>query len=294
MDRDQWLAKQFEADHARLRKVAYRLLGSSAEADDAVQEAWLRLSRSDARNIDNLSGWLTTVVARVCLDMLRARKSREEAFAALSDQQAGADETVDLEHEELVAESVGLALLVVLEKLTPAERVAFVLHDVFDVSFEEIAPIVGRTPTTARQLASRARRRVRSQSAAPTAELCRRRGIVVAFLEAVRAGNMDGVVALLDPNIILRADASAAPGRTPVEVRGSTAVAKGALAFAARTRVATPMLLSGVPGILVAPGGRARLALLMDIPDKKIRVIEIIADPARLRQIDFAILGDSG
>ena len=192
----------------------------------------------------------------------------------------------------LFAESVGLALLVVLEKLAPAERVAFVLHDAFDVPFEEIAPIVGHSPTMARQLASRARRRVRSQPAVPTAELHRRRGIVVAFLEAVRAGNMDRIVALLDPNIVLRADASAAPGRTPIEVRGSGAVAKGALAFAARARVASPMLLNGVPGILVAPGGRARLALTIDILGERIQAIEIIADSARLRQIDFGILGD--
>ena len=292
MDREQWLAKHFGVEQARLRKVAYRLLGSSTEADDAVQEAWLRLSRSDASSIDNFSGWLTTVVARVCLDMLRARKSRCEALEALSQRRSGVDEITDLEQEELFAESVGLALLVVLEKLAPAERVAFVLHDVFDVPFEEIAPIVGRTPTMARQLASRARRRVRSQPAVPTAELHRRRGIVVAFLEAVRAGNMDRIVALLDPNIVLRADASAAPGRTPIEVRGSGAVAKGALAFAARARVASPMLLNGVPGILVAPGGRARLALTIDILGERIQAIEIIADTARLRQIDFGILGD--
>ena len=226
MDREQWLAKRFGVEQPRLRKVAYRLLGSSTEADDAVQEAWLRLSRSDASSIDNFSGWLTTVVARVCLDMLRARKSRCEALEALCQRRSGVDAVTDLEQEELFAESVGLALLVVLEKLAPAERVAFVLHDVFDVPFEEIAPIVGRAPTMARQLASRARRRVRSQPAVPTAELHRRRGIVVAFLEAVRAGNMDRIVALLDPNIVLRADASAAPGHTPIEVRGSAAVAK--------------------------------------------------------------------
>src|SRR5262249_6465832 len=235
MDREQWVAGRFGVEQARLRKRGYGLLGSSTEADDAVQEAWLRLSRSDASSIDNFSGWLTTVVARVCLDMLRARKSRDEALEALSHRWSG---VADLEQEELFAESVGLALLVVLEKLAPAERVAFVLHDVFDVPFEEVAPIVGRTPIMARQLASPARRRVRSQPAVPTAELRRWRGIVVAFLEAVRAGNMDRIVALLDPNIVLRADAAAAPGRTPIEVRGSAAVAKGALAFAARARVA--------------------------------------------------------
>jgi RNA polymerase sigma factor (sigma-70 family) len=290
MDRGEWLAERFEADRGRLRKVAYRLLGSSTEAEDAVQEAWLRLSRSAVHGIDNLSGWLTTVVARVCLDMLRARKSRKQVFETLSDRQAAAKATVDLEQAELVADSVGLALLVVLEKLTPAERVAFVLHDVLDVPFEEIAPVVGRTPATARQLASRARRRVRSQPVVPAAELSTRRRVVVEFLNAVRTGNMDAIVALLDPDVLIRVDASAAPDRRPVEARGSTAVARGALAFAARTRFATPMLLNGTPGIVVAPGGGARYALIVEITEEKIRTIEVIGDPARLSQIDFAML----
>jgi RNA polymerase sigma factor (sigma-70 family) len=290
MSQDQWLAERFEADRGRLRKIAYRLLGSPAEADDAVQEAWLRLSRSDTCGIDNLGGWLTTVVARVCLDMLRARKSRAEAFAALSDGQAGFGQGSDLEQQQLTADSVGLALMVVLEKLTPAERVAFVLHDVFDVPFEEIAPIVGRTAATARQLASRARRRVRSQPAVCATELRRRRQIVVEFLNAVRAGNMDAIVALLDPDVVIRVDASAAHEPRPVEAHGSTTVAKGALAFAVRTRFATPMLLNGVPGIIVAPAGRARYALMMDIAEGKIRTIEVVGDPARLSQIDFATL----
>jgi RNA polymerase sigma-70 factor, ECF subfamily len=290
MSQDQWLAERFEADRGRLRKIAYRLLGSPAEADDAVQEAWLRLGRSDTCIIDNLSGWLTTVVARVCLDMLRARKSRQEAFEALSDRQARFEQADDPEQQELLADSVGLALMVVLEKLTPAERVAFVLHDVFDVPFEEIAPIVGRTAATARQLARRARRRVRSQPAVSVAELRRRRQIVVEFLNAVRAGNMDAIVALLDPDVVIRVDASAAPEARPVEAHGSTTVAKGALAFAARTRFATPMLLNGVPGIIVAPAGRARYALILDIAEEKIRTIEVVGDPARLSQIDFATL----
>jgi RNA polymerase sigma factor (sigma-70 family) len=290
MSQDQWLAECFEADRGRLRKIAYRLLGSPAEADDAVQEAWLRLSRSDTCGIDNLSGWLTTVVARVCLDMLRARKSCEEAFEALSDREAELQQAHDLEQQELVADSIGLALMVVLEKLTPAERVAFVLHDVFDVPFEEIAPIVGRTAATARQLASRARRRVRGRPAVCAAELRRRQQIVVEFLNAVRAGNMDAIVALLDPDVVIHVDASAAPEARPVETHGSTTVAKGALAFAARTRFATPMLLNGVPGIIVAPAGRARYALILDIAEEKIRTIEVVGDPARLSQIDFAAL----
>jgi RNA polymerase sigma factor (sigma-70 family) len=287
---EQCLAERFEADHARLRKLAYRLLGSPTEAEDAVQEAWLRLSRSDARQVENLSGWLTTVVARVCLDMLRARRSREDALAALSDRSVDAGELLDPEQQELIADSFGLALLVVLSKLTPPERVAFVLHDVFDVPFEEIGLILDRTPAATRQLASRARRRVRSKPAIPTAELTRRHRVVAAFLDAVRAGNMDAIVALLDPNVVLRADASAAPSRTPVEVRGATAVAKGALAFAWRSRFAAPMLVNGVPAIVVAPGGRARLALLMDIPAGQIRAIEIIGEPSRLDQIEFGAL----
>jgi RNA polymerase sigma factor (sigma-70 family) len=290
MDQDQWLAERFEAERRRLRNLAHRLLGSAMEADDAVQEAWLRLSRSDAGGIDNIGGWLTTVVARVCLDILRARKTREEALETLADRQAAFGKTEDLEQEELVADSVGLALMVVLEKLTPAERVAFVLHDVFDVPFEEIAPIVGRTSTTARQLASRARQRVRGQPAVPVSELTKRKRIVVAFLDAVRAGNMDAIVALLDPDVVIRADASAAPDRRPVEIRGSMNVARGALAFAARSRFASPVLLNGTPGIVVAQGGKAHYALVLEIAAEKIRTIEVIGNPARLIQIDFAAL----
>jgi RNA polymerase sigma factor (sigma-70 family) len=290
MNSEQWLAEHFERDRARLRKVAYRLLGSSTEAEDAVQEAWLRLSRSDAGYIENLSGWLTTVVARVCLDMLRSRRSREETLEAFSGRVAGAGEKPDMEEEGLIADSVGLALLVVMNRLTPPERIAFVLHDVFDVPFDEIGLIVGRTPTAARQLASRARCRVRRQPAIPTHELCDRQQVVVAFLEAVRGGNMDAIVALLDPKIVLRADASAAPGRKPVEVRGATDVAKGALAFAWRTRFAIPMLVNGTPGIVVAPGGRPALTLIMDIPSQQIRAIEIIGDPSRLRQMNFGAM----
>jgi RNA polymerase sigma factor (sigma-70 family) len=288
MSQDQWLAERFEADRGRLRKIAYRLLGSPAEADDAVQEAWLRLGRSDTCIIDNLSGWLTTVVARVCLDMLRARKSRQEAFEALSDRQARFEQADDPEQQELLADSVGLALMVVLEKLTPAERVAFVLHDVFDVPFEEIAPIVGRTAATARQLARRARRAKPARRF--RCRIAQERQIVVEFLNAVRAGNMDAIVALLDPDVVIRVDASAAPEARPVEAHGSTTVAKGALAFAARTRFATPMLLNGVPGIIVAPAGRARYALILDIAEEKIQTIEVVGDPARLSQIDFATL----
>ncbi|MER9960040.1 sigma-70 family RNA polymerase sigma factor [Mesorhizobium sp. M0045] len=290
MDPDEWLAERFEADRTRLRKVAYRLLGSSTEADDAVQEAWLRLSRSDARSVDNLTAWLTTVVARVCLDMLRARKSRAETLQALSEWGADSGDAADLDKELAIADSVGLALSVVLEKLAPAERVAFVLHDVFDVPFEEIAPIVGRTPVMARQLASRARRRIRGQPTVSAAELNGRRRLVDEFLNAVRSGNIDAIVALLDPDVVIRVDSSAAPDGRAVEAHGSTTVARGALAFAARTQFATPMLLNGAPGIVVAPTGRARYALTIDAAGEKIRAIEVIGDPARLSQIDFATL----
>jgi RNA polymerase sigma factor (sigma-70 family) len=290
MEPNQWLGERFEADRGRLRKVAYRLLSSSTEADDAVQEAWLRLSRSDASGINNLSGWLTTAVTRVCLDMLRARKSRDDAVEAFSDRWVVLGERTDLEHEEMIADSVGLALMVVLEKLAPAERVAFVLHDVFDMPFEEIAAMLDRTPATARQLASRARRRVRGQPTISVTEVSRRRQIVAEFLTAVRAGNMDAIVALLDPDVVIRVDASAAPRGRSVEARGSTAVARGALAFAARTQFAVPMLLNGVPGIVVAPAGRVRYALLMDITGQGIRTIDVIGDPARLSQIDFTTI----
>jgi len=290
MEPNQWLAELFQADRRRLRKLAYRLLGSSTDADDAVQEAWLRLSRSDASGIDNLSGWLTTVVARVCLDMLRGRKSREQALGLIADQWAGSQETPDLEEKELIADSVGLALMVVLEKLAPAERIAFVLHDVFDVPFEEIAGVVGRTTDAARQLASRARRRVRGQAVVSADELSTRRRIVTQFLDAIRAGDMDAILAILDPDVEIRVDASAAPHRRPVEARGSAAVARGALAFAARARFATLMLVNGVPGIVAAPGGRARYILMLDIADAKIKTIDVIGDPGRLKIIELASL----
>jgi RNA polymerase sigma-70 factor (ECF subfamily) len=223
--------------------------------------------------------------------MLRARKSQEVAVEALSDQSAWSGEA-DLEQEHLTAELVSLALLVVLEKLKPAERVAFVLHDVFDVPFEEIAPIIDHTPISARQLASRARRRVRGEPAVPPAALSGKRQIMAAFLDAVRAGDMDTIMALLDPSVVLRADASVTPGGTAVEVRGSTTVAKGALTFAARTRFASPMLVNGGPGIVVAPHGQVRSVLLMDIAEERIRTIEVFGDPARLAQMDFALIGD--
>src|SRR5919198_1193351 len=231
MDDDEFLAGRFEEHRAHLRKVAYRMLGSVSEADDAVQEAWLRLSRSDTSDVENLGGWLTTVVGRVCLDMLRRRTSRREdpLEAHLPDPIVSHADGIDPEHEALLADAVGLALLVVLESLGPAERLAFVLHDMFAVPFEEIAPIVGRSPAAARQLASRARRRVRGAAAVPEAHLTRQREVVDAFLAAARGGDFDALLAVLDPDVVLRADRGAVPPGASRVVRGARAVATQAL-----------------------------------------------------------------
>src|SRR6266852_2902561 len=228
MHEHEWLAEEFEANRTRLRAVAYRMLGSLSEADDAVQESWLHLSRSDTSGIENLGGWLTTVVARICLDMLRARNSRREESleAAVSESIESREEGIDPEQEALLADSVGLALLVVLGTLDPAERLAFVLHDIFAVPFDEIAPIVGRSPTAARQLASRARRRVRGAATVPDAELSRQREVVDAFLAAARGGEFDALLALLDPDVVFRADRAAVAAGSSGEVRGASAVAR--------------------------------------------------------------------
>src|SRR5437870_3106431 len=251
MDHD-WLAERFEEKRGHLRAVAYRMLGSLSEADDAVQEAWLRLSRSDASEIENLGGWLTTVVARVCLDALRSRKSRREEplGAHLPDPIVTREGRIDPEQEALLADSVGLALLVVLETLAPAERLAFVLHEMFDVPFEEIAAIVGRSPVAARQLASRARRRVRGVTAVPDVDLVHQREVVDAFLAAARGGDFNALLAVLDPDVVLHADGgAAAPGATR-EVRGARLVARQALTF---SRLAYPsqwVLVNGAAGIV--------------------------------------------
>jgi RNA polymerase sigma factor (sigma-70 family) len=290
MDEHDFLAEQFEGYRTHLRAVAYRMLGSLSEADDAVQEAWLRLSRSDMSGVVNLGGWLTTVVARVCLDLLRSRESRrEEPLGAhvpepIDNRADGADP----EHEALLADSVGLALLVVLETLAPAERLAFVLHDVFDVPFDEIAPIVGRSPTAARQLASRARRRVRGAATVKEdADLTRQRAVVDAFLAAARGGDFDTLLAMLDPDIVLRADRAAVSAGALREVHGAAAVAQQ---FAGRARVAQPALVNGAVGAVWAPGGQPRVVFGFTITGGKIVAIDILADPARLRQLDLAIL----
>jgi RNA polymerase sigma factor (sigma-70 family) len=286
------LAGRFEENRAHLRTVAYRMLGSTGEAEDAVQEAWLRLSRSDTEGVENLRGWLTTVVARVCLDMLRSRRSRREEplGARFSDPIVGRQGGIDPEQEAMLSDSVGLALLVVLETLSPAERLAFVLHDMFSVPFEEIASIVGRSPTAARQLASRARRRVQGASSVPDADLARQREVVDAFLAAARGGDFDELVAVLDPDVVLRADSGAVRVGLSGEIRGAEAVAGEALK--GRARAARPALVDGAVGVVVAPRGRLLLVLGFTIRDGKIVEIDVVADPARLRRLDLAAFGD--
>jgi RNA polymerase sigma factor (sigma-70 family) len=288
MDEHEWMAEQFEANRTHLRAVAYRMLGSLSEADDAVQEAWLRLSRSGTSGVENLGGWLTTVVARVCLDMLRSRKSRREEplGAYVPEPIASRENGIDPEHEALLADSVGLALLVVLETLAPPERVAFVLHDMFDLPFDEIAYIVGRSPAAARQLASRARRRVQG-AAIPDADLTRRREVVEAFLAASRGGDFDALLALLDPDVVLRADGAAVQLGATREVRGAAAVAN---TFSGRAQAAQRALVNGVAGAVWATGGRPRVVFGFTTRGGKIVEIDLVADPARLRQLDLVIL----
>jgi RNA polymerase sigma factor (sigma-70 family) len=283
IERD-WLAEQFEAHRRHLRAVAYRMLGSVSDADDAVQEAWLRLSRSDPTRIDNLGGWLTTVVARVCLNMLKARTARrEEPFGPqLPEPIVTEGDQLDPEQEALLADSVGLALLIVLETLTPAERLAFVLHDMFAVPFDEIAGIVGRSPAAARQLASRARRRVRGV-AVPDADLRRQREVVDAFVAAAREGDFEALLAVLDPNVVLRPD-RVQPGG-PVELRGARAVAEQALRFSRLAAHARPILVNGAAGVVVAPEGEPASVLGFTVTDGKIVEIDVFASPERLRQL---------
>jgi RNA polymerase sigma-70 factor (ECF subfamily) len=292
MDEREWLAQRFEEKRGHLRAVAYRMLGSLSEADDAVQEAWLRLSRSAAGSIENLGGWLTTVVAHVCLDMLRSRKSRgeEPIDARVAEPIANSKTSVDPEQEALLADSVGLALLVVLERLAPAERLAFVLHDMFAVPFEEIASIVGRTPTAARQLASRARRRVQGPFTLPDTDLTQQREVASAFLAALRAGDFEGLVAVLDPDVVVRWDEAAARPGAPREMRGAQTWAKGALAFSQIVRFVQPALVNGSVGLVWAPRGRLLRVLSFTITRGKIVQVDVVADPARLRELDLAVL----
>ncbi len=285
-----WLAGQFEENRRRLRAVAYRMLGSEGEAEDAVQEAWLRLNRSGASGVQNLGGWLTTVVARICLDMLRARRARrEEPLGADVPDPVASAGRAGPEHEAILADSIGPALLVVLETLAPAERVAFVLHDMFAVPFEEVASIVGRSPAAARQLASRARRRVRGASRAPGGGDTRQREIVDAFLAAARGGDFEALLALLDPQVVLRADGAAVRMGASPEVRGSRAVAE---TFKGRATAARPALVDGAAGAVWAVGGRPRVVFRFTIRRGRIAALELIADAARHRELDLVLLDE--
>ena len=285
-----WLAQHFEEHRARLTAVANRMLGSASEADDAVQEAWIRLSRSDADAIENLGAWLTTVLSRVCLNMLQSRRSRPEVPLApgAPEQHAGPVADDDPEHEALLADSIGLALLIVLDTLSPAERVAFVLHDMFGVPFEEIAPIVGRNAPAARQLASRARRRVQREDAGGEADRLRHAKLVDAFLAAARKGEFDRLLTLLDPGVVLRADETAAAMGTAPELHGAAAVG----AFSRRARGATPALLDGAAAAVWVVGGQLRVVYRFTTSGERITAIDLIADPERLRALDLVIASD--
>jgi RNA polymerase sigma-70 factor (ECF subfamily) len=299
MNERDWLTERFEENRRHLRGVAYRMLGSLAEAEDAVQETWLRLRRSDTRSVENLGGWLTTVVARVCLDMLRARKSRcEEAPSETAPEPVAAGTSADPEQEALLADSVGLALLVVLETLTPAERVAFVLHDLFAVPFEDIAPIVGRTPMSARQLTSRARRRVRGTgTSARRADRARQREVVDAFLSASREGRFEALLAMLDPEVVLRADRTAVAAAAARQAQGAPRLSsrvQGARAvadvFAGRAQGALPALVDGSAGAAWAPGGQPRAVFAFTIEGGRIVGIEMIADAEHIGRLDIELL----
>ena len=289
MDERDWLAERFEEHRTHMRAVAYRMLGSLSEADDAVQEAWLRLSRSDVEEIENLGGWLTTVVARVSLNMLRSRTTRREESLGvyIPDPIVDRADGTDPEHEALLADSVGLALLVVLETLSPAERLAFVLHDMFAVPFDEIAPIVDRSPEAARQLASRARRRVQGERAMPDPDLDRQREVVDAFIAASREGNFEALVAVLDPDVVLRQDFGGGATR---ELRGADAVAGQAQAYSQVGLVTHHALVNGAVGLVATRDGRPFSVGGITVRDGKIIAMDWLADPERLAQLDLTIL----
>jgi RNA polymerase sigma factor (sigma-70 family) len=290
METNNWLAEHFEARRPHLRAVAYRMLGSLAEAEDAVQESWLRLSRADTSGVENLDGWLTTVVARVCLNLLDARKSRREESleASVPEPITSREGEIDPEQEALLADSVGLALLVILDTLTPAERLAFVLHDIFDMPFDEIAPIVERSEPATRQLASRARRRVRAATRDQDSDRATSREVVEAFLAASRDGDFDALLTLLDPDVVLRADRAAVAVGAPGEVRGARAVAQQ---VSGRVRGLQPALVNGAVGA-VAQRGQQVLVFRLTITNGKIVEISVIADPEHLRHLAISILSE--
>ena len=290
MDERDWLAERFEEHRAHLRAVAYRMLGSLSEADDAVQEAWLRLSRTDTNKVENLGGWLTTVVARVSLNMLRSRKVRSEEpiGVRMPDPIVDRADGTDPEHEALLADSVGLALLVVLETLSPPERLAFVLHDIFAVPFDEIAPIVDRSPEAARQLASRARRRVQGEKTVPDADLEAQREVVDAFLAAARDGDFEALLEVLDPDVVLRADLGSEGGSR--EVRGARAVAGQALFYSRLGLVMQPALINGAAGAVGLRDGEPYSVGAITVRGGRIAAIDILADPERLSRLDLKVL----
>ena len=293
MDENKWLAERFEENRARMRAVAYRMLGSLTEAD-AVQEAWLHTSRADTNAIMNLGAWLTTVVARICLDMLRARKSRREEpeDTHIPDPIVGHAGGIDPEHEVLLAESVGIALLVVLDTLAPAERLAFVLHDSFGIHFDEIAAIIGRTPAATRQLASRARRRVQGATTTPDADHIRQREVVEAFFAAARGGDFGALVALLDPDVVLRSDGGAARPSASAVARGALAVASRAITFAQPGASILPVLVNGAAGVVVVVDRQPFSVMGFTVANGKIVAINVLADPIRLRQLDLTALDE--
>jgi RNA polymerase sigma factor (sigma-70 family) len=291
MDERDWLAQRFETHRVHLRSVAYRMLGSLSEADDAVQDAWLRLARSDTSEVENLRAWLTTVVARVCLNMLRARTSRREASLddRVPDPIVSAEDGSDPEHQALLGDSVGLALQVVLDALSPAERVAFVLHDVFAVPFDEIAPIVGRSPMAARQLASRARRRVQG-APVPDTDLDGQRAVVDAFLAAAREGDFEGLLAVLDPDVVLRSDGGVARPGLNLVIRGAEAVATRAMRFNRFAGSSRRVLVNGTPGgVAWTPRGDLFAVGGFTVRNGKIVAIDFLADPERLRELNLTL-----
>jgi RNA polymerase sigma factor (sigma-70 family) len=296
MDERDWLVEHFEAHRPHLRAVAYRMLGSLAEADEAVQDSWLRVSRAGADGIENFGGWLTTIVARVCLNALQARKARPEDSAGvhLPDPIVRRADALDPEHEMLMADSVGLALQIVLDTLSPAERLAFVLHDMFDVPFDEIGPMVGRSATAARQLASRARRRVHGASVpAPDPDLARQREVVDAFFAAAHRGDFDALVAVLDPDVVVRSDGGEGRPALSFVRRGAADVARTALASAQPAAVRIPVLVNGAAGVVAMTNGRPFAVMGFTVARGKIAEIDCVLDPERLARLDLAVLGDA-
>ncbi len=286
MDASEWQAEQFEHNRAHLRAVARRMLGSAAEADDAVQEAWLRLGRADTAEVQNLRGWLTTVVSRICLDMLRARQARREDFVDKwpAEPEVTLFEYSDPEHEALIADSIGIAMLVVLETLTPTERLAFVLHDVFGVPFEEIAPIVERSVAATRQIASRARRRIRGASEPEPASLQKQRKVIEAFLNAARNGELDELLAVLDPDVVLRGDGGVRGPRVPTEVRGARDVAQLVLARG-QARLGRPAIIEGRPGVVVVFRDHVLALLALTIVGDRVAEMDLLVDPGKLKRV---------